>query len=221
MLKASAPGEGAWWERLGVRLSPPPRLDEVPRVFAPEKRGDHVLNPGARPVAGRPLSPAAVLVPLVAYEDGVRVLFTRRTDRLSHHSGQISFPGGRVDAGDGDLVACALREAEEEIGLERRFVRVLGALDCYITVTGFAVTPVVAAVTPGFRLRIDPAEVAEAFDVPLEFLLDAANHRRDSGVFNGVERHWWAMRYGGYYIWGATAGMLRNLHERLREAETD
>jgi 8-oxo-dGTP pyrophosphatase MutT (NUDIX family) len=215
MTDPARPGSESWWKRLGPRLLPPPPLSDVPRAFAPERPGDHALNPGAGPIAPAALTPAAVLVPLVAHDDGVRVLLTRRTDRLSHHSGQISFPGGRVDEGDRDLVACALREAEEEIGLDRRFVRVLGALDCYITVTGFAVTPLVAAVTPGFRLRIDPAEVAEAFDVPLEFLLDPANHRRHGGVFNGVQRHWWAMPYGDYYIWGATAGMLRNLHERL------
>jgi 8-oxo-dGTP pyrophosphatase MutT (NUDIX family) len=201
-------------DRLARALAPVPAIEAIPREFAATVGGDHGLNPAARPIRPGPLTPAAVLVPLVRYAGEVRVLLTRRTSHLSTHSGQISFPGGRLEERDADLAACALRETEEEIGLSREHVRILGALDSYITVTGFAVTPVVGAVTPGFSLRLDAHEVAEAFEVPLAFLLDPANHRRHSGVFNGIERFWWAMPYRDYYIWGATAGMLRNLYQR-------
>lgn len=204
--------------RLRQRLDSPPSLDAVSRDFLPDRGGDHGLNPGARPLREGPLTPAAVLVPLIDYPDQIKVLLTRRTAHLSNHSGQISFPGGRWELGDADLVACALRETEEEIGLHRRFVSVLGALGPYQTVTGFAVTPVVGLVHPGFELKVDPGEVAEAFEVPLAFLLDPANHHRHSGIFNGTERQWWAMPWGDYYIWGATAGMLHELYRRLAVA---
>ena len=202
-------------DRLRQALRPPPPLWDVPREFVPAFHGDHGLNPGSRPFRPGPLTPAAVLVPVVEYPDDLQVLFTRRTDHLSQHSGQISFPGGRVEADDADLIAAALRETEEEIGLERRFVDVIGALDTYVTVTGFAVTPVVGLVRPGFSLKLDSNEVAEAFAVPLPFLLDPANHQRHRGVINGNERQWWAMPYREHYIWGATAGMLRNLFQRF------
>ena len=203
--------------RLRGRLRRPPALCELPRDFEATALGDHHLNPGSRPLKPGPLTPAAVLVPIVRYADEPRVLLTRRTAHLSQHSGQISFPGGRVEPQDSDVVCCALRETEEEIGLAPRHVEPLGALDLYVTITGFAVTPLVAAVEPGFRLAPDPNEVEEVFEVPLGFLLDPRNHQRQSGVFNGVERFWWAMPYGGYFIWGATAGMLRNLYQRLAD----
>jgi 8-oxo-dGTP pyrophosphatase MutT (NUDIX family) len=177
-------------------------------------RGDHDLNPGLW--AEKPLTAAAVLVPIVAHPDQLTVLLTRRTAHLHDHAGQISFPGGRVDAEDENPVATALREAEEEVGLPRALTTIIGRLDTYQTRTGFEIVPVVAIVRPPFDLRPDPFEVAEAFEVPLDFIVDPANHRRDSRVFQGNERHFWAMPFGTYYIWGATAGMLVNLSEVLR-----
>jgi 8-oxo-dGTP pyrophosphatase MutT (NUDIX family) len=179
-------------------------------------RGDHDLNPGEQP-PDKPLRPAAVLVPIVDRPDGMTVLLTKRTEHLNDHAGQVSFPGGRAEPEDPDAIATALREAEEEIGLARDFVEILGRLDTYITGTGYSVTPVVGIVRPGFTLTIDPFEVAEAFEVPLTFLLDARNHERHSRDYRGTTRHFWAMPYNDYYIWGATAGMLRNLYNRVQQ----
>ena len=161
-------------------------------------------------------TPAAVLVPLVDRAGGLSVLLTRRTDHLHDHPGQIAFPGGRCEEGDVSPIHTALRETEEEIGLARRHVDVLGLLPRYITGTGFAVTPVVAIVTTPFELRLDPFEVAEAFEVPLTFLLDPLNHRRHRIEVRGAQREFWAMPFGDYFIWGATAGMLRSLYRHLR-----
>jgi len=177
-------------------------------------RGDHDLNPGLWP--DRPLTAAAVLVPIIAHPDRLTVLLTRRTAHLHDHAGQISFPGGRVDPGDESVIATALREAEEEVGLPRPVTNIIGRLDTYQTRTGFEIVPVVGVVQPPFDLKLDTFEVAEAFEVPLDFIVDPANHRRDSRVFQGTERHFWAMPFGTYYIWGATAGMLVNLSEVLR-----
>ncbi len=165
----------------------------------------------------RPLRAAAVLVPLVARPDGLTLLLTRRTDHLAHHAGQISFPGGRLEEDDDGPVACALREAEEETGLPPSCVDVLGRMDDYVTVTGFRVVPVVALVHPPFTLAPDPFEVAEVFEVPLSFILDGANHERVDRVVDGRSRPFYAMPYGDYYIWGATAGMLINLHRILSD----
>jgi 8-oxo-dGTP pyrophosphatase MutT (NUDIX family) len=154
---------------------------------------------------------AAVLVPLVNREQGVTVLLTQRTEDMPSHAGQISFPGGRRQAGDADAVATALRETEEEVGLERRFVEVIGAVDLYRTGTGYEITPIVGIVTPGFTVHADPREVADVFEVPLQHFLDEANHRIDSRTWQGRQRRYYAMPYGDRYIWGATAGMLKNL----------
>lgn len=164
---------------------------------------------------GLPLTPAAVLFPIVLRDNGQTVLLTQRTAHLRDHAGQISFPGGRVEAEDESPIHTALRETEEEIGLAREHVEVLGFLPEYRTGTGFRVTPVVALVTPPFELALDPFEVAEAFEVPLSFLLDPANHKRHSLHYRGALRHFFAMPYGDYFIWGATAGMIRSLTERL------
>jgi 8-oxo-dGTP pyrophosphatase MutT (NUDIX family) len=196
-----------WAETIEACLRPEPH-DAV-------ATSDFDLTPEARPADGRALRPAAVLVPLVERPRGLTVLLTKRTDHLHHHAGQVSFPGGRVEAHDDDAVETALRETEEEIGLARDFVRIAGYLDNYETGTGFHITPVVGFVRPGFRLDIDAFEVAEAFEVPLAFILDAANHQRHSRVWQGRKRHYYAMPYGDYYIWGATAGMLMNLYRRL------
>ncbi|MBI3710181.1 MAG: CoA pyrophosphatase [Proteobacteria bacterium] len=176
-------------------------------------RGDHDLNPGLQPRL--PLIPAAVLVPIVARAAGPTILLTRRTEHLADHPGQISFPGGRLDPGDADAVAAALRETAEEVGLARERVEIIGRLDTYQTRTGYEVTPIVGVVLPPFTLALDPHEVAEAFEVPLDFVLDKANHERGSRMYQGVERQFWVLPYRDYYIWGATAGMLVNLQEVL------
>ncbi|WP_231714800.1 CoA pyrophosphatase [Enhydrobacter aerosaccus] len=156
--------------------------------------------------------PASVLVPLVKHDRGVTVLLTQRTDDMPSHAGQIAFPGGRRQADDPDAVATALRETEEEVGLSRKFVDVVGSIDLYRTGTGYEITPVVGVVNPGFTLHADPREVADVFEVPLEHFLDEVNHRIDSRTWQGRERRYYAMPYGERYIWGATAGMLKNLH---------
>ena len=180
--------------------------------------GDFVTDPILKPVSGpeRGLRSAAVLVPLVEREEGLTVLFTKRTDHLRRHAGQISFPGGRVEAHDEDAVATALRETEEEVGLSPSRVDVVGLLDEYQTGTGFSITPVVGFVRPGFTLRLDEYEVAEAFEVPFGFLMNPDNHQRHKMVWKGRERQYHAMPFKKYYIWGATAGMLVNLYERIR-----
>ena len=155
---------------------------------------------------------AAVLVPLVARPAGVTVLLTQRTADMPSHAGQVAFPGGRRQPEDADAVATALRETEEEVGLDRRFVEVAGTVDLYRTGTGFEITPVVGIVRPGFNTQADPREVADVFEVPLQHFLDERNHRIDSRtVAEGRERRYYAMPYGERYIWGATAGMLKNL----------
>lgn len=163
---------------------------------------------------------AAVLVPIVLRDDGPSVLLTRRTDHLHHHPGQISFPGGRVEKADRTAADTALRETEEEIGLDRAHVELLGALPDYVTGTGFRVTPVVGLVRAPFELELDAFEVAEVFEVPLSHFLDPANHQRHAREFDGRLRHFYAMPYKDYFIWGATAGMLMSLYELLR-ADTD
>lgn len=156
--------------------------------------------------------PAAVLVPLVRRELGITVLLTQRTEDMPSHAGQIAFPGGRRQDDDADAVATALRETEEEVGLARRFVDVIGAVDPYRTGTGYEITPIVGIVTPGFTTHADPREVADVFEVPLAHFLDEKNHRIDKRMAQGRERRFYAMPYGERYIWGATAGMLKNLH---------
>jgi 8-oxo-dGTP pyrophosphatase MutT (NUDIX family) len=177
-------------------------------------RGDHDLNPDFFD-PDQALTPAAVLVPIVTRAPGLTVLLTRRTDHLHDHAGQVSFPGGRIDPGDHDAEAAALRETEEEIGLPRRHIRLAGRLDTYVTRTGFEVTPLVGLVTPPFPITPDSFEVAEVFEVPLGLFLDPASREMHSRVFQGKERHFYAFRYDAYYIWGATAGMLVNLAEVL------
>lgn len=169
----------------------------------------------ARPAGRRP---ACVLVPIVTRAEELTVLLTRRTVHLKHHSGQISFPGGRVEAGDARAEDTALREAREEIGLDPARVEVLGRLSEYHTRTDFRVTPVVALVAPPFELRLDAHEVDEAFEVPLSFLLDPANHQRHAREFQGRQVPYFAIPYRDYYIWGATAAMLVNLYRFLARA---
>ncbi|MFQ5546016.1 MAG: CoA pyrophosphatase [Acidiferrobacterales bacterium] len=163
----------------------------------------------------QPLIPAAALVPVIDHPGGGTILLTQRTQHLHDHAGQISFPGGRVEPGDESPTATALRETEEEIGLERRFVEIVGYLDPYKTGTGFLVTPVVGLVSIGFSLSPDEFEVADIFEVPLDYVLDASNHRRETRYFDGVKRTFEVIEYENRYIWGATAGMLVDLYRKL------
>ena len=179
-------------------------------------RGDHDLNPGTRNTS--PLTRAAVLIPLVIHVDRTSVLLTRRTKHLAKHPGQISFPGGQMEDADGTPEETALRETEEETGLRRRHIDIIGRLDDYETRTGFRVTPIVAILTPPFNLEPDSDEVAETFEVPLAFLLDPVNHKRHSLIYEGNKRKFYAIPYNEYYIWGATAGMLINLYELLENS---
>lgn len=174
----------------------------------------------ARPVVegdlpAQPLIAAAVLIPIVARESGMTMLLTQRTAHLRDHAGQVSFPGGRCEPADPDPVFTALREAQEEVGVDPAQVEVFGCLPEYLTSTGFRVTPVVGLVMPPLNLRLDDFEVAEVFEPPLEFLLDPANRRRDAIEYRGALREYWAMPWKGYYIWGATAGMLVSLQRFL------
>jgi 8-oxo-dGTP pyrophosphatase MutT (NUDIX family) len=183
--------------------------------FAALGQGEPELRGDGRVFDGREPADASVLVPLVVHESGVTVLLTRRTEHLRDHAGQISFPGGRAEEIDADAVHTALREAEEEVGLAPAHVDVIGMLPVYTTVTGFHVTPVVALVRPGFALAIDSFEVAEAFEVPLAFLMTPANHRRHVFTHDDGERQFLSMPWRDYFIWGATAAMLRNLYRFL------
>ena len=176
-------------------------------------RGDHSLSAHPRPEV--PLVPAAVLVPIVDRDAGLTILFTRRTDHLDKHAGQISFPGGRVEPGDSSPDEAALRETREEIGLPADRLEILGCLDRYITRTGFSVIPLVAIVSPPMQLDPDPFEVAEIFEVPLDFILNTENHQRYRRRLQGREYEFYAIPWGDYFIWGATAGMLVNLCEFL------
>ena len=190
------------------RLSAPP-------AWTPESPGDGGL------FGDNERSNASVLVPLVQREDGLTVLLTQRTSHLRDHAGQISFPGGRAEDSDAGVIETALREAEEEIGLARRHVEVIGALPIYRTVTNYDVTPIVALVRPPFELAIDAHEVAEAFEVPLVFLMTPAHHQRHVFEFEGGQREFLSMPWprpdgqGEYFIWGATAAMLRNFYRLL------
>ncbi|WP_136418561.1 MULTISPECIES: CoA pyrophosphatase [Oxalobacteraceae] len=184
-----------------------------PPSWNPENFEEPLIRKGL----GEP-TPASVLMPLVARDEGFTMLLTQRTAHLNDHAGQVSLPGGRVDEADTTTIDTALRETEEEVGLHRRHIEVLGTLPDYITGTGFRVTPVVSLVRPPFDLRADPFEVAEIFEVPLSFLMDGMNHqRRMIELPNGLGRRvFYAMPYQRFFIWGATAGMLRNLFHFLR-----
>jgi len=165
------------------------------------------------------LTRAAVLVPLVVRDSGITVLLTQRTAHLRDHAGQISFPGGRCEDSDTSVEHTALREAQEEVGLDPAQVEVLGLLPEYRTGSGFSIMPVVALVRPPLNLKLDDFEVAEAFEAPLSFLLDPANRKRHSIDHQGGQREYWAMPWEGYYIWGATAGMLVSLQLFLSERD--
>lgn len=181
-------------------------LDQLP------SRTTFIVEDG---VGDEELTPASVLFPIVLRASGPSVLLTQRNEHLRDHPGQISFPGGRVEPGDASPADTALREAEEEIGLSANHVEILGYLPEYRTITGFRVTPVVAIVKPPFALHPDPGEVAEIFEVPFSFLMDAANHQQHALHYRGKLRHYFAMPYGEYFIWGATAAIIVSLSRAL------
>jgi 8-oxo-dGTP pyrophosphatase MutT (NUDIX family) len=208
-------------------LSPAALRDLARRKLAPSLSAEDLerasaTGPSDYALSGHPVEraviararPAAVLLPIVKRPQGLTVLLTLRASDLRAHSGQVAFPGGKIDPGEAPREA-ALREAREEIGLEERFVEPLGWLDPYLTGTGFRVAPLVALVEPMFALKVNELEVDEVFETPFAFLMDPANHRLDEREWQGRRRRFYAMPYEGRYIWGATAGILRNLYEKL------
>lgn len=180
-------------------------------------RGDFDLNPDWTAAQDRArLRQAAVLIPILDLGEGeARVLLTHRTDHLPSHAGQVAFPGGKMETGDPTPADAALREAEEEIGLDRTQAETIGYLDPYVTSSGFEIHPVISLIGPGALFRPDPNEVAEIFDVPLRFLMTPENHGVGSRVWHGGERRYYVMPYGRHYIWGVTAGIIRLMYERL------
>jgi 8-oxo-dGTP pyrophosphatase MutT (NUDIX family) len=198
--------------RARLTLDVPPALDDP---TAPAVRGDLDLDPSLWERAGVAATrPAAVLVGIIDRPEPT-VLLTQRTADLGNHPGQIAFPGGRIEPGDASPAAGALREAEEEIGLAPTLVETIGYLDLFLTFSGFRILPTVARIDPAHKLAINPAEVADAFEVPLAFLMDAQNHALKSRYWKGIIRRYYAMPFGERYIWGVTAGILRNLYERI------
>jgi 8-oxo-dGTP pyrophosphatase MutT (NUDIX family) len=198
--------------RSRLTLDVPPGLTDASITPA---RGDHDLDPVMQKVAEvRPIRPAAVLVPVVDHREPT-VLLTQRSAHLPDHPGQVSFPGGKIDKSDAHPLDSALREAEEEIGLDRGHVEPLGYLDLYMTTLGYRIVPVIARVKPGFALTLNTSEVDATFEVPLSFLMDQNNVQRHSRDWQGMTRHYYAITFGERYIWGVTAGILRNLHERI------
>jgi 8-oxo-dGTP pyrophosphatase MutT (NUDIX family) len=216
MVRAAAAeiSSAEFFERARERLSfdvPPGLLD--PSVI-PES-GDSGTNRMLEIIAReQPIRPAAVLIPVIDHPQPT-VLLTQRSPLLADHAGQIAFPGGKIDATDASPLDTALREAEEEVGLDRAFVEPVGYLGLYGTSFGFRIVPTLARVKPGFALRINRSEVDDAFEVPLAFLMDPANHELHSREFRGIERTYYAMPYAERFIWGATAGILRLLYERI------
>lgn len=198
--------------RARLNLEVPPGLHDPTIIPA---RGDHDVDPVMRAIAEvRPIRPAAVLVPIVARE-APTVLLTQRATHLPDHPGQVSFPGGKIEPDDASPLAAALREAEEEIGLEPRFVEPIGYLDLYMTTLGYRIMPTIARVAPDFKLSLNRSEVDDAFEVPLAFLMAEENHKLHSRQWQGMTRTVYAMPFGERYIWGVTAGILRNLYERV------
>jgi 8-oxo-dGTP pyrophosphatase MutT (NUDIX family) len=198
--------------RARLNFDVPPGLVDpniIPRTG--DSGNDRMLEIVARE---QPVRPAAVLIPVVDHREPT-VLLTQRSPNLSNHAGQISFPGGKIDATDASPLDAALREACEEVGLTRDFIDPIGYLDLYGTAFGFRILPTVAKIKPGFKLKINEGEVVDAFEVPLSFLMNPANHQIHTKEFRGVDRAYYAMPYAERYIWGATAGILRLLYERI------
>jgi 8-oxo-dGTP pyrophosphatase MutT (NUDIX family) len=204
-----------FFERARARLNlevPPALTDPAAQGI---RRGDLDLDPALWERAGvSATKPASVLVPVVDRREPT-VLLTIRTSALAKHAGQVAFPGGKIDPNDETPVAAALREAKEEVGLPPVLSEPIGYLDLYLTFSGFRILPTVARVKPQFTLTLNPSEVTEAFEVPLEFLMNPQNHQRKTRDWNGIAREYYAMPFGDRYIWGITAGILRNLYERI------
>jgi 8-oxo-dGTP pyrophosphatase MutT (NUDIX family) len=178
-------------------------------------RGDHDADPVMRKIAEvRPIRPAAVLVPIIDHPEPT-VLLTQRAQHLPDHAGQVSFPGGKIEKGDVNPCASALRETMEETGIDRTHIEPMGYLDVYMTTLGYRIVPVIARVKPGFQLQLNKAEVDATFEVPLAFLMDQTNVQRHSREWQGMTRHYYAITFGERYIWGVTAGILRNLYDRI------
>jgi 8-oxo-dGTP pyrophosphatase MutT (NUDIX family) len=206
-----------FFERARARLdhNAPPALHDPNAV--PEK-GDHELNLEMKALwAVRPIRPAAVLVPVVDRSEPT-VLLTQRAAHLPQHPGQISFPGGKIEPTDETPLAAALREAQEEVGLDTRFVDPIGYLDLYMTTQGYRIVPSVARIAPDYRLTLNPSEVDEAFEVPLQYLMEPANHQKHSSDWEGIKRYYFAIPFEQRQIWGVTAGILRNLYEKVYAA---
>jgi 8-oxo-dGTP pyrophosphatase MutT (NUDIX family) len=205
---------GKFFDRARSRLTlevPPALIDPT----AEGARGDLDLNPEVWTRAGvKATRPAAVLVPIIDRSEPT-VLLTLRTSDLASHAGQVAFPGGKIEPADETPVAAALREASEETGLAPTLIEPIGYLDLYLTFSGFRILPTVARVKPDFSLALNPREVTEAFEVPLQFLMTPANHQRKTRDWNGFARDYYAIPYQNRYIWGITAGILRNLYERV------
>jgi 8-oxo-dGTP pyrophosphatase MutT (NUDIX family) len=198
--------------RRRLALDAPPALDD-PNVI-PDK-GDHELNLEMKALwAVRPIRPAAVLVPVVD-RDEPTVLLTQRAIHLPQHPGQISFPGGKIEPTDETPLAAALREAEEEVGLDASVVDPIGYLDLYMTTQGFRIVPLLARIAPDYRLTLNPSEVDEAFEVPLQFLMEPGNHQKHSRDWEGIKRYYFEIPFEHRKIWGVTAGILRNLYEKI------
>jgi 8-oxo-dGTP pyrophosphatase MutT (NUDIX family) len=195
-----------------LTLNVPPGLTDASITPA---RGDHDADPVMQKIAAvRPIRPAAVLVGIVDHPEPT-VLLTQRAAHLPDHPGQVSFPGGKIDKSDASPLDSALREAEEEIGLDRAHVEPLGYLDLYMTTLGYRIVPVIARVKPGFALTLNTGEVDATFEVPLAYLMDLNNVERHSRDWQGMTRHYYAITFGERYIWGVTAGILRNLYDRI------
>jgi 8-oxo-dGTP pyrophosphatase MutT (NUDIX family) len=216
MLKTepAAVSSAEFFKRSRARLG----FDVPPGLYDPNiipKSGDHGTDRMLEIIAReQPVRPAAVLIPVVDHPEPT-VLLTQRSAHLNDHAGQISFPGGKIDATDASPLDAALREAEEEVGLDRKFIDPIGYLDLYGTGFGFRILPTLARVRPGFKLRVNASEVDDAFEVPLAFLMNPKNHQVHSKEFRGMERSYYAMPFAERYIWGATAGILRVLYERI------
>ncbi len=181
----------------------------------PSGRSDFDLNPDYCEDLSVSPRAAAVLIAVINYEKGARVLLTRRPENMASHPGQVAFPGGKVEKSDDGIVAAALREANEEVGLDPSLVDIVGYLDTYQTGSGFRITPVVGLVPSTYQLELDKREVDEAFEVPLKFLMTVENHQKHNRCWQGKNRAYYAMPYGDKFIWGATAGMLKNFYDRI------
>ena len=197
------------------------RIRERAHLWEAQADGDFQLNPDLREaVIENAKKPAAVLLGLVERDGDARLILTKRTENLANHSGQIAFPGGKIDPEDVSAEAAALREAREEIGLDAGEVEVIGRLPDYHSGSGYIIAPVIAEVRSSAGFEINPGEVEYLFEVPLAFLMDRRNHQLGSRVFRNVERHYYEMPYGEHYIWGVTAGMIRVFHDRVLGHET-